>query len=234
MTEARYLDDSSVRRFDARVTRSLGDRVALEGTHFYPEGGGQPHDTGILRADGQEWRVTDVKRKDAIYHTLDGEAPPEGTRVVGELDWARRHAHMRYHTAQHLLSALLLEEYDAPTRGNQLYADRARIDVAHGRFADDDLAAIEDAMNDLVADARPVTWYTLDREAAEARLDPERTRLDLLPASITEVRIVDVEGYDRTACAGTHVEYTDAVGEVRVLGRETGGKGRERLSFELR
>jgi misacylated tRNA(Ala) deacylase len=238
-TEALYLEDSSVREFEAEVVRTLDSpsRVVLDRTHFYPEGGGQPADRGVLRSDGREWAVADVGKRDTVYHELDGEPPEVGTTVSGELDWDRRYAHMRYHTAQHLLSALLLAEYDAPTRGNQLYADRARIDVEHDRFTETDLADVEARMNDLVADGREVRWFTMDRERAERELDPERTRIELLPDSIRELRIVEIAGdggpYDRTACAGTHVRDTAAVGPVTVTGRETGGSGRERLHFEL-
>jgi misacylated tRNA(Ala) deacylase len=251
MTEQSYLVDSSVRRFEATVERSLTDpaRVVLDRTHFYPEGGGQPADRGTLTADGRTWTVTDVQKRDTVYHELDGDAPEAGTTVTAELDAERRTAHERYHTAQHLLSALLLDEYAAPTRGNQLYADRARIDVAHDRFDPDALDAIETRMNELVDDSRPVRWYTMDRATAEERLDTDRTRIDLLPDSISELRIVEVgavegreggptdgpgdEVYDRTACAGTHVTETAAVGTVTVTGRESGGSGRERLHFEL-
>ena len=238
-TEALYLEDSSVSAFDAEVVRALEDppRVVLDRTHFYPEGGGQPADRGVLRVDGRELAVVDVRKRDTIYHELDGEPPEAGTTVAAELDWERRYAHMRYHTAQHLLSALLLEAYGAPTRGNQLYADRARIDVERDRFTEADLADVEARMNALVADERGVSWFTMDRERAERELDPERTRIELLPESIRELRIVEIAGedgpYDRTACAGTHVRNTSEVGEVRVTGRETGGSGRERLHFEL-
>lgn len=254
-----YLEDSTVRQFEATVERSLSDppRVVLDLTHFYPEGGGQPADHGTIASDGETWTVTDVQKRDTVYHELDREAPEAGTTVTARLDWDRRAAHMRYHTAQHLLSALLLDEFDAPTRGNQLYTDRARIDVEHERFDADDLSAIESRMNELVDDARPVRWYSMDRETAEATLDTDRTRIDLLPASIEELRIVEVGApgdgtgesgsepgglvdgpgdgvvYDRTACAGTHVTTTAAVGRVTVTGRETGGSGRERLHFEL-
>jgi len=236
MTEALYLDDSSVREFEATVERALDDRVVLDRTHFYPEGGGQPADRGRLEADGRTWAVTDVQKKDTVYHRVDvtaGDPPEEGTTVTGRIDWDRRYAHMRHHTAQHLLSAHLLEEYDAGTRGNQLYADRARIDVEHDRFTEDDLAAIEARLNELVAEARDVTWYRMDREQAEEELDPERTRIDLLPDSITALRIVEIEDYDRTACAGTHVSNTDDIGTVRLTGRETKGSDAERLTFEL-
>lgn len=245
MTEQRYLEDATVREFVATVERVVDDRVVLDTTQFYPTGGGQPNDTGTLAtAGGTEWDVVDVRKRDTVYHHLDGDTDPpvEGTAVTGHLDWERRYGHMRYHTAQHLLSALLLAEYDAETTGNQLYADRAHLDCAYDRFEDADLARIEARLNDLVTDARPVEWYALDREEAEATLDPDRTRLSLLPDSITEVRIVEIGGngggeddapYDRTACAGTHVSNTQEIGEVTVTGRETKGSNEERIRFEL-
>jgi misacylated tRNA(Ala) deacylase len=233
MTHALYLDSTSDRRFEAEITRVADDRVVLDRTLFYPTGGGQPADTGILSANGETWDVTDVTKKDTIYHTVSGEPPAEGTTVTGELDWDRRHAHMRYHTAQHLLSAILLDDYDAQTTGNQLYDDRARIDCGYDRFTDDDFEDIEARMNDLIDDAIPVEWYTMDRETAEAELDPERTRIHLLPDSITEIRIVEIEDVDRTACAGTHVASTGEIGRFSITGRETKGSDEERLKFVL-
>lgn len=252
MTDPLYLEDSTVRTFEATVERADGQRVVLDRTHFYPTGGGQPHDTGVLRTDGRSVRVVDVQKRDAIHHVIEGEVPDPGTTVYGELDWERRRAHMRYHTAQHLLSALLLAEYDAPTVGNQLHEDRARLDCRYPRFDDRDLDDVERRLNELIDEGRPVRWYTLERERAERELDPERTRLDLLPESITEVRIVEIgtpresesEGsgtrrlaggtvYDRTACAGTHVSNTAEIGHVTVTGRETQGSDRERIEFAL-
>ncbi|WP_281194090.1 alanyl-tRNA editing protein [Halorubrum sp. F4] len=272
MTEQRYLADDTVQRFEATVERTLEERVVLDGTHFYPTGGGQPHDTGVLRvADDPDrhWRVVDVEKTDTVYHTLapvdadrGGHATPTalpepGTAVIGEIDWDRRREHARYHTAQHLLSALLLEEFDARTTGNQLYADHAHLDAAYDRFDDDDLARIETRLNELVDDDRPVTSYTMDRADAEATLDTDRTRIDLLPDSITELRIVEIGGetdsdggsddppaagddpdstpdpYDRTACAGTHVGSTGEIGTIVVTGRETKGSEEERVRFAL-
>jgi misacylated tRNA(Ala) deacylase len=255
MTETPYLSDSSVREFEATVERvveqnstgdsresgsrgdDVGNRVVLDRTHFYPEGGGQPADRGRIETDADAWAVVDVRRKDTIYHEVVGDAPDPGTAVVGHLDWERRYAHMRYHTAQHLLSALLLGEYDAVTTGNRLHHDRGRIDVAYDRFTDEDLAAITGRMNELIDDGMRVRWYELDRERAEAEFDTERTRIDLLPDSITELRIVEVgpeaDPYDRTACAGTHVESTDEIGRFEATGRETKGADEERLSFVL-
>ncbi len=233
MTEPLYLDASDQRSFTATVERTLDHRVALDRTLFYPTGGGQPHDTGTLSMDDRTWDVTDVHKKDTIYHTVTGDPPAEGDEVTGTIDWDRRYAHMRYHTAQHLLSAVLLEEFAAETTGNQLYTDRARIDCAYPRFDEGDLEHVETKMNDLVARAMPVRWYTLDREEAEDTLDPQRTRLDLLPASVTEVRIVEIDDFDRTACAGTHVSATDEIGGFSIEGRETKGSDEERLMFTL-
>ncbi|WP_418284941.1 alanyl-tRNA editing protein [Halorubrum sp. DTA46] len=254
MTERLYLDDDTVTTFEATVERVLDDRLVLDRTHFYPTGGGQPHDTGLIRTvdgDDDRWRVVDVEMKDTVYHTVEpavteGEEPVSppgpGTAVACEIDAPRRAAHSKYHTAQHLLSALLLDEFDAKTTGNQLYHDHAHLDAAYDRFDADDLARIEERLNDLVADARPVTSYTMAREEAEATLDTERTRIDLLPDSIEELRIVEIGGigrtdgegsYDRTACAGTHVDNTSEIGEVVVTGRETKGSDEERVRFSL-
>lgn len=236
-----YLTDTARRTFTATVERSRADppRVVLDRTCFYPTGGGQPHDTGDLRADGQTWRVTDVTGRATIEHELaGGEDPPaEGTEVEGVVDDDRRTGHERHHTAQHLLSSVLLSEFDADTTGNQVYADRARIDCAHPRFDAADLRRIEDRLNEVIDRALPVRWYELDRAVAERSLDPERTRIDLLPDAVTEVRIVEVgdpdDPFDRTACAGTHAATTAELGAVEVTGRETKGPDEERVRFRV-
>lgn len=246
VTEPLYLEETSMRSFDATVERVLDDgRLVLDRTGFYPAGGGQPADHGTIRLETEnethEWAVVDVQKRDTIYHELEGmpllDGVEAGTTVVGTLDWDRRYAHMRYHTAQHLLSAHLLEAYDAPTTGNQLYAERARLDCRYDRFESEDLAAIEAAVNERIDDDLPVRWYELDREVAESRLDAERTRLDLLPESITEIRIVEIGDedapYDRVACAGTHVDSTGELEGLEITGRETAGSGEERIRFRL-
>jgi misacylated tRNA(Ala) deacylase len=258
VTARRYLDDSSAREFDATVTAIRGSAVVLDRTHFYPTGGGQPHDTGVLRTDDDAYDVVDVTLTDEVEHHLDGDGEigsdealglDPGDDVVGVVDDDRRRAHSRYHTAQHLLSAVLLVEFDARTTGNQLYSDRARLDCEHERFDRGDLDVLEDALNDLVASDLPVRWYTMDRDHAETALDTERTRIDLLPDSITELRIVEIGGdgprgacdrdraagdpFDRTACAGTHVTHTGDVGTIAVTDRETAGDGEERVRFTL-
>lgn len=238
MTERLYFADSYRDTFEATVEAVNGTAVALDRTAFYPTGGGQPNDTGWLRAGDAELRVTDVTGRDPIEHELE-RAPPvtPGEEVVGILDWERRYALMQYHTAQHLLSAVLLEAFDAATTGNQLYPDRARIDCAYPRFADAEIERIEALVNDHVQAHHAVSTSVLDREVAEATLDTERTRIDLLPDSVTEVRIVEIgngdDPVDRTACAGTHVRSTGEIPPFEVTGRETKGAEEERLRFHL-
>jgi len=253
VTERRYLQDSSVREFDATVTAVRGDRIVLDATQFYPTGGGQPHDTGVLRTECDAFDVVDVELADELEHHLeyagDDHGLEAGDAVTGVVDDARRTAHSRSHTAQHVLSAVLLETYDARTTGNQVYEDRARLDCEHERFDRDDLDGIESRLREVVAADHPVRWYEMARGVAEAELDTDRTRIDLLPESITELRIVEVGGegprghcdpgdaaadpLDRTACAGTHVPGTGDIGSVTVTGRETAGSGEERIRFEL-
>jgi misacylated tRNA(Ala) deacylase len=239
-----YLADTSQRRFTATVERSLTDppRVVLNRTCFYPTGGGQPHDTGGLHGDGETWQVQNVTGRATIEHVLSpagsSDPPAKGTTVTGVVDDSRRTGHERHHTAQHLLSAVLLSEYNAETTGNQVYAERARIDCAYPRFDDNDLTRIESRLNEVVDRNLPVRWYELDRDDAERDLDPERTRIDLLPDSVTDVRIVEIgdpdDPFDRTACAGTHVTATGELGAVELTGRETKGPDEERARFRVR
>lgn len=240
MTARLYFEDAYIDTFEATIEGIEDDAVYLDQTAFYPTGGGQPHDTGLLRGEaGTSAEVVDVSGRDRIAHEL-----PEGVEtfdvgesIVGILDWERRYALMQYHTAQHLLSAVLLSEFDAPTTGNQLYPDRARIDCGYERFDEDEIAHIEDRVNTLRIDDHEISISMYDRDTAEAELDTKRTRLDLLPASVTEVRIVTIgdedDPVDRTACAGTHVRSTDEIPPFEITGRETKGSDEERLSFHL-
>lgn len=240
MTTRLYFDDAYRDTFEATVEKITGKTVYLDRTAFYPTGGGQPHDTGLIRDEsGRTIEVVDVSGREEIAHELETDDIDleAGDSVIGILDWERRYALMQYHTAQHLLSAILLEEYDAPTTGNQLYPDRARIDCAYDRFDEQDFAHIEERVNALCVDDLGVRTRVYDRGEAEKTLDTERTRLDLLPASVTEVRVVTIgpeaDPIDQTACAGTHVRSTDEIPPMEITGRETKGSDEERLKFHL-
>lgn len=232
-TDRLYWEDQRRDSFEATVQAVRDDGVIIDQTAFYPTGGGQPHDTGVLSDGNRHWSVIAVEQRDEIVHVLKDGLPDIGTVLTGTLDWDRRWGHMRHHTAQHLLSAILLEDFEASTVGNQLYADRARLDAEINRLEEDDLVSIEERMNRVIDEDRSVQAYTLSRQKAAETMDPARTRLDLLPAAVDPVRIVEIDGIDQTACGGTHVDRTGEIGPIEVTGRETGGRGRERVRFRL-
>ena len=227
-TEANY-----IREWDARVIKRKGDYVLLDRSAFYPEGGGQPTDLGRLVWDGGSVGVTHVRKKGVVKHIIDGDPHSVPDDVGGVLDWDRRHAHMRMHTAQHLISAVVLELYGAHTVGNQLYADRSRIDFDRTRLSDDDLVRTKVRFDELVDRTVPVSIYEMDREEMERRVKVGRAQLDLLPRSITRLRVVDIEGYDLCPCAGTHVRDLGSLGHLVPLGRESKGALKERVHFTL-
>lgn len=228
MTELIYFTDCYRKEIDAEVTDSCDNRVILDRTIFYPEGGGQPSDRGTL----DEFEVIKAEKKgDRVEHVLDGGTPEVGETVHCKLDWGRRYAHMKYHTAQHILSAIVLGGYGSKTTGNQIHSDRGRIDfdVSLG----DKTSEVEEKVNSIIDDERSVSIYIMDRDEAVEKLDPQRTRIDLLPDSIKELRIVEIEDLDRTACAGTHVENTGELGRFTITDTKSKGKDRKRVEFTL-
>lgn len=228
------------RTFTAKVVRRGEDHVVLQETAFYPTGGGQEHDTGVLRyldraGEPQEVRVTRVQKKGPeVLHFLEAPLPQEVHEVTGEVDWDRRFAHMRMHTAQHVVTALAFELFArARTVGNQIHAERSRVDLAQDTLSATDLAQLEEDTNQALRAARRVTAYEEDRGNLLERVDPERSNLDLVPAHIPRLRIVEIEKTDLCPCAGTHVENTSEIGRLRVLGTKSKGKGKTRLEFTL-
>jgi misacylated tRNA(Ala) deacylase len=226
--EANYIQE-----WDAKVIKRKKDYVMLDRTAFYPEGGGQPTDSGKLVWDGGEIEITSVLKKGIVKHIVDGDPHTVPDQVRAELDWGKRHAHMRMHTAQHLISAVILELYGAHTVGNQLYADRSRIDFDRARMTDDDLQKVKVRFDELVDQAIPVRIYEMDREEMEKGVKVGRAQLDLLPKSVTRLRVVDIEGYDLCPCAGTHVRNLEELGHLVPLGRESKGAQKERVHFTL-
>ena len=231
MTELLYLRDAGLLEFPARVVAVEGDRLALDRTAFYPTGGGQPHDTGVL--DGQA--VTDVRKGDGglVWHTLAGPPPPVGTEVSGLVDGDRRFALMRTHTALHVLCGVIWNEYRVPVTGGDMQPLSARMDFAFDPLPEGFKETIERRVNEELAAARSVEVSFLPR--SEAVLDEAliRTKVNLVPASVAEVRVVDIVGLDKQADGGTHVSSTDQVGRVRVVKTESKGKGFKRLRIEV-
>ncbi len=234
MTDLVYFSDCYASQFEATVTGSDGDHCELDRTAFYPEGGGQPSDTGTLHWDSGEARVTLVHRDGSrVIHELSGEAPGIGMGVKGTLDWERRYAHMRYHTAQHLLSAHFLEKFGAGTTGNQISNRGARIDFDLPALTPEIIGEAEDAIAKWVAESIPIVIRMLPREVALRTLDASRTRIDRLPRSVRTLRIVEIQGVDTVACGGTHVRNTSEIGEFRITRTASKGKGRKRIEFTL-
>ncbi|WP_135805382.1 alanyl-tRNA editing protein [Halorussus marinus] len=238
MTEQRYLpDEDGVTEFEATVTEATDDYVILDGTYFYPEGGGQPADRGSLSWDGGHAAVRDVRKNhgDVRHYVeeIEGEVPESGATVRGEIDAERRAAHRRMHTAQHVVSRVVLDEYGGETAGNQIHADRSRIDFEPVAFSEDDVEAIERTANEIVARDLAVTKAERPREEAERRVDDGRALLDLIPDSVDPLRVVEIEDYDYCPCGGTHVDSLGEIGRIRITDCESKGADTERIEFVL-
>ena len=228
------IDANYLREFTAKVVKRTDEYVVLDRTAFYPTGGGQEFDTGVLHYDDGSVRVKDVVKKGDVRHITETPFPEGYSKVTGLVDWDRRYAHMRYHTAQHLVSGLVYETFGrARTVGNQIYADRSRIDFGVEKFTPTDLRQIEDDANQIIAKRLAVLCSTETRAAIIARVEPERCNLDLIPASIPELRVIEIQGFDVCPCAGTHVKNTEELGKVRVVATGSKGANRTRLEFVL-
>jgi misacylated tRNA(Ala) deacylase len=232
-TELLYLRDAYLDEFDARVTAAEDGRVALDRTAFYPTGGGQPHDTGVLAG----LPVLDVRKGDGdlVWHTLGGEGrlPEVGEAVHGEVDWERRHALMRTHTALHVLCGVIWNEWKVPVTGGNMEPLSARMDFEFDPLPEGFGPRIEELVNQELAAARPIEVSFLPRSVAVLDEDLIRTKVSLIPESVPEIRVVDIVGLDKQADGGTHVASTADVGRIRVVKTESKGKGNKRIRIEV-
>lgn len=235
MTEEIFHHDAYVRMFDARVAASDGDAVTLDRTAFFPGGGGQPCDIGLFACEsGMERRVTDVRRRDGdIWHELDGTAPAVGEAVVGTLNWKHRHQLMRTHTALHILCGVIWRDFGAHVTGGNMTPLAARMDFELESMSVDFAERVEELANAEIALARNISVRFLPRDEAMAHPDLIRTKINLLPEGISEVRVVDIDGLDVQADGGTHVAVTSEVGRIRVVGHESKGRINKRLRIEV-
>lgn len=233
MTELLYLRDSYLREFDAVVTSHDAQQngVLLDRTAFYPGGGGQLPDTGSLRNGEAQHRVSRVKRGNA--HVVEGDLPPLGAVVRGRLDWERRYQIMRTHTAMHILCGVIWRDYQASVTGGNMDILSGRMDFEFERLAPDVIEDIEEKINLEVEAAREIRIEILPRETAFQIPDLIRTKINLLPASIQEVRTVEIVGLDLQADGGTHVANTREVGPIRIAKYKSKGGINKRLYVEL-
>jgi misacylated tRNA(Ala) deacylase len=229
-TELMFLRDAYLTEFDATVIAVDGQRVALDRTAFYPTGGGQPHDTGTL--DGTP--VTEVRKDgDDVWHTLDGSVPAVGDTLHGEIDWSRRHALMRTHTALHVLCGVIWNEWSTAVTGGNMEPLAARMDFEFDPLPEGFGPRIEELVNAELAADRPIEVTFLPRSVAVEDEDLIRTKVNMIPEWVPEIRVVDIVGLDKQADGGTHVASTAEVGRIRVVKTESKGKGNKRIRIEV-
>lgn len=233
-TELLYLRDAYQREFDSTVAEVDGDRVRLEATALYPTGGGQPHDTGTLTWSGGTAAVTEVTKAGAdAWHTLDGPVPEVGTPVTGTVDWERRHALMRTHTALHILCGVIWNEWRTAVTGGNMTPLAARMDFEFDPLPEGFGPRVEELVNAEIAADRAIQVEFLPRDTAVMDEDLIRTKVNMIPEAVKEIRVIDIVGLDKQADGGTHVATTGEVGGIRVTKTESKGKANKRIRLEV-
>ena len=228
-------EDGYMKEFDATVAAVTDKGVVLDRTAFYPGGGGQPPDTGHLMTDREERAVKKLSRSGGqIVHEIEGgDFPREGSAVHGVLDWERRYNLMRTHTALHILCGVVWRDYGALVTGGNMEPLAARMDFELESMSVDFAREVERAINEEVAAERPVHAAVHPREEALTIPDLIRTKVNLIPESVTEIRTIDIEGLDLQADGGIHVSNTREVGSIRVVKHESKGRINKRLRIAL-
>jgi misacylated tRNA(Ala) deacylase len=230
MTDLIFQSDAFVRDFEAIVVGVAESGVTLDRTAFYAGGGGQPCDIGTLTFGETTATVTKVSRKDGeVVHELDGPLPELGAKVKGSVDWVNRGALMRTHTAMHILCGVIWRDFGAHVTGGNMTPLAGRMDFEFENMTADFAERVEELANAEIAAARDISVSFLPRDAAFAHPDLIRTKINLLPEGIPEVRVVDINGLDVQADGGTHVANTRDVGRIRIVGHESKGRINKRL-----
>lgn len=236
MTDRIYSTDSYATTMDATVVRTHVDdnRVLLDRTVFYPGGGGQPHDFGTLSIGDDQLSVVRVTGDaDGVWHWLDGALPSEGTALKGTIDWDRRYRLMRTHTALHALCGVVWNRFRSPVTGGNMQPGEGRLDFDIPNWSAEELPVVEQELNDELARRRDIEVSFLPRDAADEDPSLIRTKVNLLPKFIEEVRVIDIVGLDRQADGGTHVNETGEVGRIRIPKAENKGRGFRRIRVRL-
>ncbi|MGC8657254.1 MAG: alanyl-tRNA editing protein [Thermoplasmata archaeon] len=230
-TQLLYLDDSYMKECDAVVLKSGEDGIVLDRTVFYPEGGGQPSDTGIILHNGNMFRVDSVQKRDEVYHHIAGQASiNDGDSVKLTIDWEKRYMHMRYHTSLHIISGVVNNLYKVKITGNQIYADKARIDFNLNDSAESVIEDILSEANKIVKNDVKINIKYIRKE--ELRDDMIRVKKELLP-DLEIYRMIEIEGVDMQPDGGTHVKSSSEVGMISMMKRENKGKNNKRIYITL-
>ncbi len=230
-------DGTYKKEFQSKVTAVYPGIVELEETAFYHLGGGQPSDKGTLNWEDGESIVYDVRKKNRIRHMVEGDLPEVGDSVNGKLNWDRRYTHMRMHTSQHLVSAIVSDLYGADTVGNQIGFDKSRIDFKPLKLSMNEIDDLIDRTNEYIAKDISVKISEANRSDLEG--NPEiRSSMSsglwkLLPKSVTRLRVISIGEIDVCPCAGTHVRSLKEIGKVEFVRRDNKGAGKQRLTYTL-
>lgn len=233
MTELLYQTDSYLKEFSAQVVGHAPEQngLLLDRTAFYPGGGGQPNDAGQLLVGDKVYPVPSVARGNV--HIIEGELPAVGTTVTGKLDWDRRYKLMRTHTAMHILCGVVWRDYGASVTGGNMEPLSGRMDFEFERMQKELVNEIEAAINAEVAAAHDIRVKILPRDEAFKIPDLIRTKINLLPEGIPEVRTVEIVGLDLQADGGTHVANTREVGRIRITDYKSKGGINKRIYIEM-
>jgi misacylated tRNA(Ala) deacylase len=239
MTDLLYQTDSYLQEFDATVISVLSAEraVVLDRTAFYPGGGGQPCDFGTLTIEAVTYPVDKVKKQgDDVLHFLGGDLPlpAVGAASSGTLNWARRYQLMRTHTALHVLCGTIFRDYGAHVTGGDMQPLKGRLDFEFETMRGELVREIETAINKEVEQAREIRVQILPREEAFQIPDLIRTKINLLPEGIMQVRTVEIVGLDLQADGGTHVHNISEVGKIRVADYKSKGTINKRIYIELK
>jgi misacylated tRNA(Ala) deacylase len=234
MTRLLYLEDAYIQQFKATVLEQMESAVVLDQSAFYPGGGGQPSDTGRLNMENNSWPVTKVKRIGSkLAHYIEGDLPDVGLEVSGQLDWDRRYNLMRIHTALHVLCGVVWRDYQASVTGGNMEPLKGRMDFEFETMRQELVVQIEETVNQEAEQGHSVVAKILPRDEAFRIPDLIRTKINLLPEGIQEVRTVEIVGLDLQADGGTHVKNTSEVGQIRVVNYKSKGRINKRIYIEL-
>ena len=234
MTELLYYSESYLKQFEATVTDVVASGVVLNRTAFYVGGGGQPADSGVLTVDSREYSVTGIKRVEGQFvHLITGELPSQNSIVKGQIDWERRYLLMRTHSALHILCGVVWRDYGARVTGGDMKPGEGRMDFEFESFSAEFVDELEAKVNAEVEKHREIRINHLSREEADQEPDLIRTKVNLLPSDIQEIRTIDIDGLDLQADGGTHVANTLEVGTIQVVGHESKGRINKRIRIAL-
>ncbi len=228
------MKDSYIKEFEAQTLEIRGQEIILDSTAFYPGGGGQPQDRGKLNTGTTTLSVVEVRKEgEEILHKVTEPLGTSLTQVHGVLDWDIRYAHMRHHTALHILSGVVYHQYGSLVTGGQIYSDRARLDFDLEDLSPEHISKIEEEANRVVQEARPVyvQFFSRDEVINIERL--LRTKVNLIPPNVKQIRVIDIEGFDAQADGGTHVRNTNEVGRIRITKIQNKGKLNRRIEIAL-